>query len=142
MLSLSNDYTDTKGRHANGFLFFDADCVFCTKIARRLQPILERRNLAVAPLQDPRVATLLGLSDENLMREIHLLMSDGTRYGGADAVVALARQIWWARPLVWLSKIPGAMSLLRAAYRYVAANRNCSSVTCAIHPPTSGGDVR
>jgi predicted DCC family thiol-disulfide oxidoreductase YuxK len=142
MLSLSNDYTDTKGRHANGFLFFDADCVFCTKIARRLQPILERRNLAVAPLQDPRVATLLGLSDENLMREIHLLMSDGTRYGGADAVVALARQIWWARPLVWLSKIPGAMSLLRAAYRYVAANRNCSSITCAIHPPTSGGDVR
>jgi predicted DCC family thiol-disulfide oxidoreductase YuxK len=142
MLSLSNDYTDTKGRHANGFLFFDADCVFCTKIARRLQPILERRNLAVAPLQDPRVATLLGLSDENLMREIHLLMSDCTRYGGADAVVALARQIWWARPLVWLSKIPGAMSLLRAAYRYVAANRNCSSITCAIHPPTSGGDVR
>ena len=137
MLSLSNDYTDTKGRHANGFLFFDAECVFCTKIARSLQPILQRRNLAVTPLQDPRVATLLGLSHENLMREMHLLMSDGTRYGGADAVVALARQIWWARPLVWLSKIPGVMPLLRTAYRNIAANRNCSSTTCAVYPPSS-----
>ena len=131
MLSLSNDYTDTKGRHAKGFLFFDAECVFCTKIARRLQPILNRRNLAVAPLQDPRVATLLGLSHENLMREMHLLMSDGTRYGGADAVVALARHIWWARPLAWLAAIPGVMRLLRAAYRYVAANRSCAATTCA-----------
>lgn len=137
MLSLSNDYTDTKGRHAQGFLFFDADCVFCTKIARRLQPILEYRNLAIAPLQDPRVATLLGLSHENLMREIHLLMSDGTRYGGADAVIALARQIWWAQPLVWLAKIPGVMPLLRATYRYVAANRSCSSVSCAVPPQAS-----
>ena len=137
MLSLSNDYTDTKGRHAKGFLFFDADCVFCTKIARNLQPILARRNLAVAPLQDPRVATLLGLSHENLMREMHLLMSDGTRYGGADAVVALARQIWWARPLLWLSKVPGVTPLLRAGYRHIAANRNCSSITCAAHPPSS-----
>jgi predicted DCC family thiol-disulfide oxidoreductase YuxK len=131
MLSLSNDYTDTKGRHANGFLFFDADCVFCTKIARRLQPILQRQNLAVAPLQDPRVATLLGLSREKLMREIHLLMSDGTRYGGADAVVALARQIWWARPLVWLARIPGVMPLLRGAYRYMARNRRCAATVCA-----------
>ena len=131
MLSLSNDYTDAKGRHAKGFLFFDAECVFCTKIARRLQPILNRRNLAVAPLQDPRVATLLGLSHENLMREMHLLMSDGTRYGGADAVVALARQIWWARPLAWLAAIPGVMRLLRAGYRYVAANRSCAATTCA-----------
>jgi predicted DCC family thiol-disulfide oxidoreductase YuxK len=131
MLSLSNDYTDAKGRHANGFLFFDADCVFCTKIARCLQPVLQRRNLAVAPLQDPRVATLLGLPYENLMREIHLLMSDGTRYGGADAVVALARQIWWARPLVWLANIPGVMLLLRTAYRTIARSRRCAGSACA-----------
>jgi predicted DCC family thiol-disulfide oxidoreductase YuxK len=130
MLSLASEYTDTKGRHAKGWLFFDAECVFCTKIARWLAPILERRGLALAPLQDPRVAALLGLSHDNLMREIHLLMSDGQRYGGADAVVALARQIWWARPLVWLAKIPGMTRLFRASYRFIAANRSCSAATC------------
>jgi predicted DCC family thiol-disulfide oxidoreductase YuxK len=131
MLSLSSEYTDTKGRHAKGFLFFDSDCVFCTKIARAIAPILERRGLALAPLQDPRVAALLGLSHDNLIREIHLLTSDGTRYGGADAVVALARQIWWARPLVWLAKIPGITPLLRAGYRALAASRSCSATNCA-----------
>ena len=45
MISLVNEYTDGKGRHARGWLFFDADCKFCTRIARWLVPILERRNL-------------------------------------------------------------------------------------------------
>ena len=120
MISLVSEYTDTKGRHARGWLFFDAECVF------------ERRGLAVAPLQDPRVAVLLGLSRQQLMREIHLLMSDGRQYGGADAVIALARQIWWARPLAWLAKIPGCMNVLRAAYRKIAASRRCSAANCPV----------
>jgi len=134
MISLANDFTDTKSRHAQGWLFFDAECVFCTKIARWLAPILERRGLALAPLQDPRVAALLGLSRDKLMREFHLLMSGGTRYGGADTVIALAAQIWWAAPIVWLAKIPGMTNLLRAGYRAIAANRSCSAETCAVPP--------
>jgi predicted DCC family thiol-disulfide oxidoreductase YuxK len=131
MISLANDYTDTKSRHAKGWLFFDADCAFCTKIARALAPILERRGLALAPLQDPRVAPLLGLPHDQLMREIHLLMSDGQQYGGADAVVALSSQIWWATPLVWLAKIPGMKKFFRAAYGAVASNRRCAAANCA-----------
>ncbi|MGA2422052.1 MAG: DUF393 domain-containing protein [Candidatus Acidiferrum sp.] len=131
MLSLANEYTDSKGRHARGFLFFDADCKFCTKIARAIAPILERRGLALAPLQDPRVAALLGLTHENVLREIHLLMADGQQHGGADAVVGLAAQIWWATPLVWVAKIPGMMTVLRAGYRAIAANRSCSAIDCA-----------
>ena len=33
MISLASEYTDGKGRHAKGWLFFDADCAFCTRIA-------------------------------------------------------------------------------------------------------------
>ncbi|HTZ49590.1 MAG TPA: DUF393 domain-containing protein [Verrucomicrobiae bacterium] len=127
MLSLANEYTDTKGRHANGFLFFDADCAFCTQTARWLAPILARRGFAVAPLQDPRVSALLGLSQEELLRELRFLLSNGTQYGGADAVLAIARQIWWAQPLVWLARIPGVTPLLRSGYRWVAARRSCAA---------------
>ena len=134
MISLANEYTDTTPRHAKGWLFFDADCKFCTKIARAIAPILEARGLALAPLQDPRVAPLLGLSHDHLMREIHLLMSDGQQYGGADAVIALARQIWWAAPLVWLAKIPGMTNAFHAAYRAVAASRSCSAANCPLPP--------
>jgi predicted DCC family thiol-disulfide oxidoreductase YuxK len=129
MISLVSEYTDGKGRHARGWLFWDAECKFCTRIARWLSPILQKRGLELAPLQDPRVGALLGMSAEELMYEMRLLLSDGSQFGGADAAVALAREIWWGRPLVWISKIPGMMEVLRKGYRWVAANRKCAATT-------------
>ena len=130
MISLASEYTDGKGRHARGWLFFDAHCGFCTWIARWLEPILRRRGMAVAPLQDPRVVALLGLSREELLRELRFLLTDGAQYGGADAVLAVAREIWWTRPVVWLSKLPGMMNLFRSGYRWVAARRSCTGTVC------------
>jgi predicted DCC family thiol-disulfide oxidoreductase YuxK len=127
MISLASEYTDGKGRHAKGWLFFDTECGFCTHIARWLAPILARRGFAVAPLQDPRVGALLGMKRQELLRELRFLISDGRHYGGADAVIAVAREIWWARPFVWLSKLPVMMELLHAGYRSVAAQRSCSA---------------
>jgi predicted DCC family thiol-disulfide oxidoreductase YuxK len=132
MISLTSEFTDGKGRHARGWLFFDAECVFCTRIARWLAPILEHRGLALAPLQDPRVGALLGMTPDELLREIRLLLSDGRQYGGAEAVVALAREIWWARPLVWFSRVPGGMETLRGWYRSIAMQRSCAAVRCAV----------
>jgi predicted DCC family thiol-disulfide oxidoreductase YuxK len=116
MISLASEFTDGKGRHARGWLFFDAECGFCSRTARWLLPILKRRGLAVAALQDPRVGVLLGLSRTELLRELRFLISDGKQYGGADAVLAVAREIWWAQPLVWLANVPGVMGWLRRGY--------------------------
>ena len=131
MISLAHEYTDGKGRHARGWLFFDAECAFCTRIARFLAPILNRRGLAVAPLQDPRVGPLLGVSPEKLLHELKFLLSDGRQFGGASAVLAVAEQIWWAWPVVWLSRLPGMNPVLDAAYRRVATQRNCAAATQA-----------
>jgi predicted DCC family thiol-disulfide oxidoreductase YuxK len=132
MISLASEFTDAKGRHARGWLFFDAECGFCTRIVQWLAPILQSRGLGVAPLQDPRVGPLLGLSREELMREMQFLLEDGSRFGGADAAVAMAREIWWGRPLVWTAKIPGVMGLLRTGYRWVAAKRHCAAESCEV----------
>jgi predicted DCC family thiol-disulfide oxidoreductase YuxK len=132
MISLASEFTDGKGRHARGWLFFDAECGFCTRTARWLLPILERRGLAEAPLQDPRVGALLGLPKAELLRELRFLLSDGSQYGGADAVLAVAREIWWARPLVWLAQIPGMMGQLRRGYRWFAARRSCVAAHCDV----------
>src|SRR5713101_4638960 len=130
MISLANEFTDGKGRHARGWLFFDAECAFCTRIARWLVPILERRGLALAPLQDPRVGALLGLSREELLREMRFVLADGSRTGGAEAAVALAQEIWWWRPLVWLARVPGAMGLMRTIYQRFARSRQCAATGC------------
>jgi predicted DCC family thiol-disulfide oxidoreductase YuxK len=133
MISLASEFTDGKGRHARGWLFFDAECAFCRRFARWVRPILERRGMAVAPLQDPRVGTLLGLTEAELLRELRFLASDGGHSGGADAIIALAREIWWAQPLLWAAKVPGAMEGLRSAYRWMAARRKCTAVRCVVH---------
>jgi predicted DCC family thiol-disulfide oxidoreductase YuxK len=140
MISLTSEFTDSKGRHARGWLFYDADCAFCIKIVRAVAPSLQKRGFALAPLQDPRVGALLGLSQSELLMEMRLLLSNGQQTGGADAAVALAHEIWWARPVVWLSRLPRMMQLLRHAYRWIAARRKCSAaISCGItqtpYPP-------
>ena len=137
MISLADEYTDAKGRHAKGWLFFDAECNFCTRLAKWIAPMLMSRGMAVAPLQDPRVGALLGMGREDLLRELRFLWSDGTQFGGADAIVAVAREIAWGRPLVWVSRIPGMMRLLHAGYRWVAERRSCVAAQCsvAVSPP-------
>lgn len=130
MLSLASEFTDAKSRHARGWLFFDADCKFCVRFARWIAPALRRRGMDLAPLQDPRVGALLGLSGAELLRALRLVFADGRRFAGADTVLALAHEIGWARPIVWFAKIPGATRLLHWAYARIAARRGCPSALC------------
>jgi predicted DCC family thiol-disulfide oxidoreductase YuxK len=130
MISLASELTDRKGQHARGWLFYDAECDFCTRIARFLSRPMRRRRLGIAPLQDPRVGALLGLSVEELLHAVRFLAPDGSLHSGADAFLALAREMWWTRPLIWMCKIPGARAVIHAGYRYVARNRRCQAEQC------------
>ena len=112
-------------------MFFDAECGFCMRFARWLTPILKRRGMETAPLQDPRVGALLGMNRQELLREIRLLLSDGRQYGGASALLAMAREVWWARPLVWIAGLPGMTGAFDSAYHWMAAQRSCVAESCA-----------
>jgi len=132
VISLTSEYTDAKGRHARGWLFYDADCDFCTRTARWVAPILAKRKISLAALQDPRVAKLLGLPPGELLREIRYLNFDAKQFGGADAIVAVGREVWWAAPIVWAGKVPGGIQILRAGYRWIASHRKCAGTQCEI----------
>ena len=54
---------------------------------------------------------------------MRLRLTDGTVFGGAEAVVEIARRIWWAWPLWAISRLPGAMRPLHAGYRWLARRR-------------------
>ncbi len=139
MISLCSEITDTKGtRAARGWVFFDRDCPVCTSLARRFGPALESRGFGLAALQDPRVQALLALPPAELLREMRVATSDGKIYGGASAIVYLARQIWWAWPLFAAAQMPGAMRLLNAGYRWFAEHRTCSSGACSVDPKRAG----
>lgn len=119
-----------------GWVLYDGDCTICIRLIRRLEPLLAKVHLETAPLQTEWVKERLGYTDpaqrEALLKEMRVLTNTGQIYGGADAVLYLAGQFWWAMPLVWLSCFPGFKTLLNLGYRWVAANRHCSAQGCSI----------
>jgi predicted DCC family thiol-disulfide oxidoreductase YuxK len=132
MISLSAEMTDTKGKRApRGWVFFHRDCTTCTALARRFRRTLEKRGFGLASLQDPRVAALLDLAPDQLLREMRVVTSEGGIRGGAEAIVYLAGQIWWAWPLFAAARIPFISRILDAGYRWFADHRPCSSGTCS-----------
>jgi predicted DCC family thiol-disulfide oxidoreductase YuxK len=133
MISLSAEMTDTKGRHAErGWICFDRDCTICTSLARRFYRTFEKRGFGLAALQDPRVAALLALPPNQLLKEMRVVTTEGQIHGGAEAIVYLAKQVWWAWPLFAIAQIPGVSQILGIGYRWVADHRPCSSGTCSV----------
>ncbi len=73
---------------------------------------------------------MLALPAGELLTEMRALTPDGRVFGGGDAVIWLAKGIWWAWPLYALAQLPGMRAALRAAYRWVAARRSCPGGAC------------
>ena len=141
MISLISEITDAKGQQASrGWVFFDRDCSICTSLARRFRRTFEKRGFGLAALQDPRVATLLVLPPDQLLREMRVVTCDGEIYSGAEAIVYLARQIWWAWPVFVAAQIPGVQAILTDGYRWFADHRQYVSANCSISPNTYLGN--
>jgi len=125
--------TDAKGSRAlRGWVFFDRDCRVCTSLALRFRRPLEKRGFGLATLQDPRVQALLALPPEEALQEMRVATIEGKSYGGAEAIVFLARQIWWGWPLYAAAKLPGVPRILGACYRWFADHRTCLSGSCSL----------
>lgn len=142
MISLIPEITDSKGRRASrGWVCFDRSCSICTSLASRFERTIKKRGFGLADLQDPRVATLLGLPPDQLLREVRVVTANNELYGGADAILFLARQIWWGWPIYAAAQLPGMQHILQAGYRWFADHRNCSSGICAVTKEGQHGDL-
>jgi predicted DCC family thiol-disulfide oxidoreductase YuxK len=133
MISLNSEITDMKGSCASrGWICFDRDCSVCRSLAHRFRQTLESRGFGLAALQDPRVQALLDLPPHKLLQEMRVATSEGRIYGGAQAVIYLSRQIWWAWPLYALAQLPGVPWVLDACYRWFANHRTCVGGVCSL----------
>ena len=64
---------------------------------------------------------------------MRLVAPNGINLGGADAVLYIARFVWWLRPLRIVALVPGGRDFLRRCYRWIAARRHCVDGRCAVH---------
>lgn len=121
---------------SQGWVLYDGDCGICIKLIRSVEPIIIHYGFITVPLQTSWVKDTLGLAADDqqgeLLREMRVLTPQGHVYGGADALLAVAKRIWWASPLYWLAFCPGLKPLLRKGYQWVAARRHCSAQGCEL----------
>ncbi len=125
-----------------GWVFYDAHCRLCSGLINRLRGPLVRRGYLAAPLQRGWVQERLGLRPERALDEMRVLTAGGEILGGADAVVHLAKRIWWAWPLAAVAQIPGALPVLRSLYRFVARRRRCVAGARFLKAPGPSPDRR
>jgi alginate O-acetyltransferase complex protein AlgI len=138
--------TETTDNSVAGWVFYDGECHLCIDLVERLRPLMHRQRFGIAPLQLPWVRERLGLAPNSPFREMMFMTADGKRYGGADAILAMANHIWWARILARVGLLFGLRPVLRLVYRNVAARRHCFNGTCEVrrksqplHPPLHSG---
>ncbi|HET7625837.1 MAG TPA: hypothetical protein VFM25_11290, partial [Verrucomicrobiae bacterium] len=72
------------------------------------------------------------LGNPETFSEMKFITRGNQVFGGAEAVVRIARSIWWAWPVFALSRFPGMMRLMQKYYRHVAANRPCAGGACRV----------
>jgi len=119
----------------HGWIFYDADCSSCRALALRLEGFFAARGFRFEPLQREWVQKRLMLTKEEALEEMRVLTSAGEVFGGADAVLFLARQVWWAAPLASLARLHLVHGMLDRLYRWVAARRTCTIKVKDAEPP-------
>jgi predicted DCC family thiol-disulfide oxidoreductase YuxK len=109
-----------------GWIFYDLDCGVCRDLALHFEHLFGKRGFHFEPLQRQWVQDRLQLTPEQALEEMRVLTADGQIFGGADAVIFLARQIWWAAAFASIARVPAVHALLDRGYRWAAAHRTCA----------------
>jgi predicted DCC family thiol-disulfide oxidoreductase YuxK len=155
-ISVFTEITEERAADLRGWVLYDGECQFCLGWVRRMKPIFAPRGFAFLPLQTPWVRAFFDLPEAELLSEMRVVFNKfndfhngndehtahnecaGRAFGGVDAIVELAKHVWWAWPLVALAQIPIARDFLRARYRAIAARRYCVNGACAVPVRESG----
>jgi predicted DCC family thiol-disulfide oxidoreductase YuxK len=117
---------------ARGWLLYDGTCGACSNLARGFRRRLETLGYQSIPMQTPWVVQQIGAGTNP--GEILLLLPDGKLLGGVDAILEIARQIPWARPLAWVAQRCFLLRILRRLYRGFANHRGRISSICRLNP--------
>lgn len=116
-----------------GWVLFDGSCGFCRNWVVYWAPTLRRRGFEIAPLQEPWVRERLDTSSEDeLLSDFRLLLSDARQLRGAEAYRYLMRRIWWTYPIYLLAVTPILRHVFDWGYRVFADNRYHISRSCRL----------
>lgn len=107
-------------------LIFDGGCGLCQRAVQRLREWDREHRLTFVPFQDEQAVRGFGVALPALAAAMHLVMTDGRVFSGADAIPELGRLLpgkrWWT----WGFAVPGVRLLARRVYGLIARRRRCA----------------
>ena len=115
-----------------GTIGYDAHCPVCLSAMARWRAVFTVRGFAWVPLHEAFWRQRLGLAEGETAGELALELTGGRRLVGAEAVMWLARRVWWLWPLGFVGWLPGIRAITRAGYAWVARNRYCLGDVCTL----------
>jgi predicted DCC family thiol-disulfide oxidoreductase YuxK len=104
----------------------------CLRTVEQVRRPLERRGFRFVAQQSDEGRKALGLAPNEVASEVKVRTAGGKLLGGSTAFLHIARFVWWLKPLLWLSKVPGARWIIDRVYRWVTANRYCITKCCRL----------
>ena len=112
-------------RLAHLVVLFDGGCPLCRRSVRILRTIdwLDRLQLVDGTDATNRERIAPGLTEAAVLVEMYVVDEKGSRFGGFEGYLQIARVVPLMWPLGVLGRLPGLRHAGRAAYRVIAANR-------------------
>ena len=104
-------------------IYMDGSCAFCQWSRARIEPWDTRGRLRFEDYNDPQVAATVPYSAEELDREMHVRLPDGSWAAGFEAWVAILRALPGLAWLGWLLGKPPLRWMGPSAYGWVARHR-------------------
>ena len=115
-----------------GVVLYDDACGFCRVWIPYWGETLRRRGFSIASLQAFEGLGRLKLSQEEVTKDLRLLLESGSQVERADVYRYVMKRIWWAYPFFLISICPGIKKVFNWCYRAFADNRYLISAKCRL----------
>ncbi len=123
---------ELKRTEPRGWLLYDGACGFCSRWVPFWSGYVRKHGYAVVPLQDRALQTRFALNEEDLLREMTLVLANGRQIRGADVFRHFLRLSWLAYPVYLLTLLPGVRQVFNWGYRTFARNRYRLAGACPL----------
>jgi predicted DCC family thiol-disulfide oxidoreductase YuxK len=113
-----------------GTVLYDGACGFCSWWVPKWKNLLQKHGFEIATLQSDWVQNRIHMPEEELLKELRLLLENGQLINGADAYLYVMKKIPWTWPFGIFFSLPGFKKLFWWGYRTFSSNRYLVSNVC------------
>ena len=107
-------------------LIYDGDCGMCRDAVRVLRRWDRAGAIDYVAFQDTARVARFAIELPALAAAMHLVLPDGRKFTGADAMPELAKLLPGKAWLAAFYRVPGVRPVARRVYAWIAARRKCT----------------